>query len=93
MTDKINDGGFAFPDPVAVSPSGDVYPSSSSGMTLRDWFAGQALGQAINHIPASFYGPIDWADGEAVYKIQLKLHAEYAYAQADAMLKARGETE
>jgi len=49
MTTPINDGGPAFP----TSPSGDSmqfedgrishqYPAMS-GMSLRDWFAGQAL--------------------------------------------------
>ena len=40
---KKNDGGPAFPDAVAVSPSGGVYYGTSAGMSLRDWFAGQAL--------------------------------------------------
>lgn len=36
------DGGPAFPETIAITPSGDVYPGYH-GMTLRDWFAGQAL--------------------------------------------------
>ncbi len=37
MTDRINDGGPAFPRPNTDYCVGQV------GMTLRDWFAGQAL--------------------------------------------------
>lgn len=36
------DGGQAFPQPVTVGPNDDLYPAYP-GMTLRDWFAGQAL--------------------------------------------------
>lgn len=36
------DGGPAFPESVAIGPAGDVYPGMG-GMTLRDYFAGQAL--------------------------------------------------
>jgi hypothetical protein len=40
MTDKINDGGSAFP----TTGEGYGYSRySHNGMTLRDWFAGQAL--------------------------------------------------
>ena len=34
MTDKIDDGGPAFPNP---------YYSDVDGMSLRDWFAGMAM--------------------------------------------------
>ena len=45
MADQINDGGPAFP---YTNPGPDVGPDQHgnagySGMTLRDWFAGQAL--------------------------------------------------
>lgn len=45
------------------------------GMSLRDWFAGQVLASAAA-LPF----------GEADYKFRAKV----AYAQADAMLAARG---
>lgn len=42
-----NDGGPAFPRPCGeyddASLSGGAYNNSQSGMSLRDWFAGQAL--------------------------------------------------
>jgi hypothetical protein len=45
----IDDGGSAFPQPLAFDPANgnpvtaDMYFAKVSGMTLRDWFAGQAL--------------------------------------------------
>lgn len=74
MDERRNDGGPAFPDPVAVGPSGYVYPSNSAGMSLRDWFAGQVLaGHAYT-----------------IHSVQAHSRvATKAYAIADAMLKAR----
>ena len=68
---NINDGGPAFPN-----PSGD--DRDNNGMTLRDWFAGQALVGWI----ASTRDPeaSEW-DGT--------WWARKAYETADAMLKAR----
>lgn len=55
---------------------GDGSTSSTSGMPLRDWFAGQHLGGlASDH---HFNGTAESA-------------AECAYAYADAMLKARAK--
>ena len=36
---KINDGGYAFPQAL----NGDDDYNGAEGMSLRDWFAGQAL--------------------------------------------------
>jgi hypothetical protein len=43
--DDRTDGGAAFPHAIAIAPSGDVYGSDyfGGGMSLRDYFAGQAL--------------------------------------------------
>ena len=60
--DKPNDGGPAFP--VGLLP----------GMSLRDYFAGQAMG-----------GQLADPDGE----IDPKLIARWSYAYADAMLAER----
>ena len=38
---KINDGGPAFP--IKITPIGEVYTNVYSGLTKREWFAGQAL--------------------------------------------------
>lgn len=81
MTEK-NTGGLAFPDPIAVAPSGDVYPSNHSGMTLRDYFAGHAL---IGLISVNMSSPqsLDQAAHVPVRS------AKWAYAVADAMIEAR----
>lgn len=69
MSAPINDGGHAFPfacDAIGGFP----------GMSLRDWFAGQALA-AMTAAPDYSKGPCNAA------------MAERAYVIADAMLKAR----
>lgn len=71
-----NDGGSAFPQ-VHYWDDGSV--TSKGGMSLRDWFAGQALDGILSgpcsreNVPVS-----EWLDVP-----------EYAYRIADAMLKAR----
>ena len=62
------DGGPAFP--MASDISGHW-----SGMTLRDWFAGQALRAR-------------WGDGTAMTEIEA---AQMAYQLADAMLAERSK--
>jgi hypothetical protein len=69
-----DDGGQAFPQPLAIGPSDDMYPAYP-GMTLRDWFAGQALAMMI---PAYVNLP-DSAE----------LLARRSYAVADAMIEER----
>jgi hypothetical protein len=70
---EINDGDPAFP---CDSFSGQFAPHS--GMTLRDWFAGQAL---VGHLafPRSDLSP--------------RQAAILSYACADAMIEAREEKE
>jgi hypothetical protein len=70
----INDGGPAF-------PNNDAHGCAYAGMTLRDWFAGQAIGDlAIYSMQDEWArsGP-EWRDAAA----------GEAYKFADAMLKAR----
>jgi hypothetical protein len=43
MSTEINDGGPAFPRPATKDASGLIIRESQKGMTLRDYFAGQAL--------------------------------------------------
>lgn len=72
MSDKqINDGGPAFPG------------VSSSGMTLRDYFASAALNGIIAgkyHVD-TMHNPTD--------KVLLRSVADVAYVLADAMIAAR----
>ena len=74
MMDK-NDGGPAFPHPAlgneAFQPSYDM-----SGMSLRDWFAGQALSSIYMR-----FVPDAEPEADDV--------ATQAYIIADAMLEAR----
>jgi hypothetical protein len=66
-------GGPAFPRPASVSPRvADI--KQQDGMTLRDWFAGQAM-QGFIACPDTQGEP------EGI--------ATWCYQMADAMLKAR----
>ena len=72
---KINTGGPAFPLHYEVTKKSEMVVSYD-GMTLRDYFAGQAL--------SGYCSLIDWVkDGNTEY------FAEWAYKAADAMIKAR----
>ena len=73
------DGGPAFPEAIAVGPAGDVYPGFS-GMSLRDWFAGQALVACIQKCV-----PQECDTGENMEQ----MFARKAFLVADAMLAAR----
>lgn len=75
MSQRIEDGGAAFPCEQGHTPEGTWNQSFDPGMSLRDYFAGQALaGMATS---AGFQGaPWD------------KLAAD-AYEAANAMIRAR----
>ena len=73
-----NDGGPAFPTTKPLYHWGDL----NAGMTLRDWFAGQALGPLIGRVTGQ---PKDEAQQ---IKIIREL-AEMSFKMADAMLAAR----
>ena len=66
---EINNGGPAFP-----TVAGQIV--YSHGMTLRDWFAGQALA---------------WAGHDGWLARDHENIAKRAYRMADAMLAARGD--
>ena len=74
MTQK-NDGGQAYPAAWGNHEQGGDY---IPGMTLRDWFAGQAL---AGHLASLNPGSID--------PRFLQHEAEQVYQMADAMLAAR----
>ena len=71
MSADINDGGPAFPR--NGHPDKMDYPCF--GMTLRDWFAGQALAGVMT-VQTDLTG---WQD----------MVAQAAYSLADAMIEAR----
>lgn len=68
MNNKINDGGPAFPVTLDHRGCAGAY-----GMTLRDWFAGQAIVGILSSPEAPSDATI----------------AGYAYNLADAMIAAR----
>lgn len=87
MSTPINDGGPAFPRPASeghhVHDGEHIHGyGEQSGMTLRDWFAGQALiGQLSGDQTEEAPSHEVMADAESF--------ASSAYIYADAMLKAR----
>ena len=72
---NIKDGGSAFPSTQYVS---GISPTGHSvGMTLRDYFAAKAMqGLLAQRLGTALSSTVETA-------------ADYAYAMADAMLKAR----
>jgi hypothetical protein len=84
MTGEREDGGPAFPIPIQFCPDGKdgvvvdsiEYAPRNGGMSLRDWFAGQAF-------------PVAWKAFEMGYFQGDIDIAKCAYQFADAMLAAR----
>jgi hypothetical protein len=78
MSAPTNDGGPAFPH-FQFTETGKVEILPQGGMSLRDWFAGQAL--------AGICAPLYDDESPTIWK-----HREFAkgaYMFADAMLAAR----
>jgi len=75
MSEQINDGGSALPTADAYHPSGQI-AYGRKGMSLRDWFAGQALAGLLAGRGSAGDKAPNWANG--------------SYAIADAMIAARG---
>ena len=74
----INDGGPAFPSSPTCGPNGELYRPvdiGCEGMSLRDWFAGQATESDVMH----------WRNAVGIGCTREM--AKYAYA--DAMIAAR----
>ena len=78
MSAPINDGGAAFPIPSVSWKGAESVAIETHGMTLRDYFAGQALAGALAD-PTCDVSPIELA--------------KIAYRDADAMLAARKEVQ
>ena len=77
-----SDGGPAFPRPYSQLASGEQV-WEQDGMSLRDWFAGQAL----TGILAARFATENV--GHTQGRVHLDQATEAAYAIADAMLAAR----
>lgn len=73
---NTNTGGPAFPYS-ALQHGGPTMYADSEGMTLRDYFAAKAM-----------QGLLAQSQGTAIIS-PVEQAAEYAYAMANAMLKAR----
>ena len=76
MTDS-KDGGAAFPN--TGNSTWDM--NTDPGMSLRDWFAGQALAGMLSAVPSD------------APRIDVQHFAGLAYAAADALLSARKDTQ
>ena len=79
MSTPINDGGPVYPTTTIAMKEGDAIKFNvTHGITLRDYFAGQALAGMLAN--SSARGA--WAT-----------YVEHSYAQADAMIAARTHQE
>jgi hypothetical protein len=92
MSAPLNDGGPAFPNFKTDPFSSKVEICPQGGMTLRDWFAGQALTSVLES-SGDLQSHYDFKAGSSgdnnipsPYAI-----ATFSYALADAMLAARRE--
>jgi len=99
---KIKDGGPAFPVPCYVNVDGETHDAELKGMSLRDWFAGQAEGLTENDdpywvadklgIPRPKLKQESTSDNDRDWFLWwAKVDALWRYAYADAMLKVRDE--
>lgn len=77
MTNEIDDGGPAFPQ-----NSNDPYRKHTEGMSLRDWFAGQALAGLL----ASSHQQNLIAAGAQSYQQTIDDCAVESYQFADAVI-------
>ena len=80
MSAPIKDGGAAFPVNDRYHADGRVH--GSNGMTLRDYFAGQALS---GYLASASQPPFEHASEDIM--------AAWCYQNADAMLAARERKE
>ncbi len=85
MSAPIKDGGSAFPIPDSHHANGQVQ-YGSNGMTLRDYFAGQAMTAIIND---------EWRKncGKEPYQYIARGISSDAYEIADAMILYRSKNE
>lgn len=79
---KPYDGGPAFPVADVYNKDGNGITEGAHGMSLRDWFAGQALAGLLAGGLGDTIPHDDVTAGQQA--------ADFSYGYADAMLKARG---
>lgn len=88
MSETKDDGGPAFPRPAAEHSQGGHF--EQSGMSLRDWFAGQALsGIAAGLCANTATLPGEPCFERAMGRFVFDSATQDAYRIADAMLAAR----
>lgn len=89
MTDKT-DGGPAFPPPHPYqNVNGDWFYPEQPGMSLRDWFAGQALAGIMANPERWKQIVEDYTSGKKTYEQCSEANAVKAYSLADAMIAER----
>lgn len=87
---RKDDGRQAFPQPLAIGPAGDVFPAYP-GMTLRQYFAGQALVAMGQWSPLDSMVRSELIEALSDAGIADKIHrnrAAWAVAEADALIAA-----
>lgn len=83
-----DNGGFAFPH---WDPHDGSQGAVHNGMSLRDYFAGQALAGIMENSERWKQIAEDYKAKKKTYDQCSMANATKAYSLADAMLKARGE--
>jgi len=89
MSERVEDGGPAFPS-TEDHPNYD-FPMHHLGMSLRDWFAGQALAGLLANPGGPFQA--NDRDGWDIVNCTLDDVARLSYQASDAMLAARSPSE
>jgi hypothetical protein len=83
-------GGPAFPEPLAVSPMGDLY-NAAPGMTLRDYFAAKALSGLFASMSDDFVRQQFIDKSMRDHTTAKQQVARCAYEYADEMLAERAK--
>lgn len=81
-----NDGGPAFPSPEIRGADGTGFAEACYGMSLREWFAGQALPVIF----AQVISDLNRENGDQAGSPRDEI-AQRAFAMADAMLAERAK--
>jgi hypothetical protein len=88
---KIENGGCAFPKPTVYAPGYSEIEYGGSGMTLRDYFAGQVMGHFVN--TDTDHGALNKDScKEPYFRKTLSVLARTAYAYADAMIAEKNKS-